>query len=112
MAGCLSCNAANLCGLCSNGYQLFAATGAKGGVCIKCTIENCDSCSLDGATVVCKTCSEGYSVNSGKCVSCQFPCLTCTATKGPNNCATCWSPFYLNHALSNGTCAQILVANC
>lgn len=54
----------------------------------------------------------GHSVNAGKCVSCHFPCATCTASSSSHNCDTCITPFFISKALSNGTCVVNTIPNC
>jgi hypothetical protein len=55
---------------------------------------------------------DGYNYNSGNCVQCLYPCLTCNANSSPNNCATCSTPYYFSDALPNGTCLLNLIPNC
>lgn len=111
MGNCLSCNATDSCGLCQNGYQLYIPQNSTG-VCIQCNIPNCQSCGLNGTTVVCLACALGYSSVGNSCVQCLYPCVTCTANQGPNNCKTCATPFYFLNALSNGSCVLNLIPNC
>lgn len=111
MGSCLSCNATNSCGLCQNGYQLYIPTNSTG-VCIQCTIQNCQSCKLNGSNVVCAACAYGYSAIGNSCVQCLYPCATCTANQGPNNCATCAIPYYFATALSTGACVVNTIPNC
>lgn len=111
MGNCLSCNATNSCGLCQNGYQLYIPQNGTG-VCIQCNIQNCQTCALNGSSTVCSTCALGYSAIGNSCVLCQFPCVTCTANQGPNNCASCSTPYYFATPLSSGACVVNLIPNC
>jgi hypothetical protein len=81
MAGCISCSTSNSCGLCANGFQLSTNSStnstSRTGICIKCRIQNCDTCEISGSQVQCKKCALGYSANNGNCNYCQFPCATC-----------------------------------
>jgi hypothetical protein len=111
MGSCLSCNATNSCGLCQNGYQLYIPVNSTG-VCIQCNIANCQSCGLNGTNVICSTCMMGYSAIGNSCVQCLYPCVTCTANQGPNNCATCSIPYYFATPLASGACVINLIPNC
>lgn len=64
LAGCISCNGTNSCGLCINGLQLFESM--SGGICILCNISNCESCEprfMNSSATVCTRCAVGYSVS-------------------------------------------------
>ncbi len=111
MANCISCNGTNSCGQCQNGYQLYIPMNGAG-VCIECNIQNCQACMLSGTAVTCLTCAQDYSAVNGNCIQCQYPCMTCTSNQGPNNCATCSTPYYFMTALSNGSCVVNLIPNC
>lgn len=112
MAECVKCSAANSCGLCANGFQLSTSSTNGAGICIKCSIQNCDTCEISGSQVQCKKCALGYSANNGVCNYCQFPCATCNSNQAPNNCATCQTPMYFSTPLSNGTCVRSLIPYC
>ncbi len=116
MAGCLQCNGTDTCGLCANGLQLFSISTASS-VCINCSISNCLGCGINPNNMtqsICTRCAAGYSIspNGGACLQCLFPCNTCTANVGPNNCATCAIPEFFPTALANGTCLRNMITGC
>lgn len=115
MGGCISCNATNSCGLCANGLQLFNLQNS--GMCISCPIQNCESCGILASNLtnpICTKCAIGYSVTplANMCIQCLFPCDTCKAQAGPNNCATCQLPQFFPQANADGTCIRNLIPGC
>lgn len=111
--GCFSCSDVNICGQCSNGFQL-AIPDAAAAVCVKCQIPNCKKCGVKASTTICKKCDVGYSISptEDSCVQCLYPCDTCTAGVGPNNCATCSTPFFYKKPNADGSCKKKLVNGC
>ena len=58
--GCTNFDTASQCAVCGDGYRHDANT------CQKCTPEHCKACANDAK--ICTTCSEGYTLEGGKCV--------------------------------------------
>jgi hypothetical protein len=84
-------------------------------ICLQCKIENCVQCGKGpGADSFCEKCERGYSVspNGDKCVQCLYPCSTCTAGPGPNNCATCFAPMFFRKANADGSCKKNMISGC
>ena len=82
VTNCELCSANNVCTLCSPGYTLNV--DGFNTHCYNCsTIEGCGACSSDHT---CSGCVSGYAFVDNKCVACEEPCLTCSAT---NVCITC-----------------------
>lgn len=81
---CASCAPANpsFCQVCQGGFYYVS------GVCVPCTpSSNCLSC-LPSSPTFCTSCFS-YSVMAANqtCVSCAYPCLTCS--NSPTSCTTC-----------------------
>lgn len=94
MSGCASCNGRGTCSTCSNGYNWIpnkvvtataglSITGA--GACSPCDNPYTLTCSTDGKTSL--TCMDGSYLNSGKCLVCTAPCVTCQ--NAATTCTTC-----------------------
>lgn len=76
--------------------------------CYICSHDNCRSCDNAGA---CNSCDSGYTLASGNCVPCKFPCQTCDQT-APTKCTSCVSPAYFKTPTSTGGCILNTVSNC
>ncbi|KAM3127649.1 hypothetical protein pb186bvf_020246 [Paramecium bursaria] len=91
LANCSTCPG-NVCSACVSNYFLYQPTTGSN-VCYKCPT-NCSQCNSNGQT--CTSCSSGYVLNNGGCLSVQQ--ANC-ATIGPNGCLTCNYGFYLQNNL-------------
>ncbi|KAL4450910.1 hypothetical protein ABPG74_011752 [Tetrahymena malaccensis] len=99
---CKACqNTSISCTSCYNNYY-YDSTQSK---CILCS-STCKTC--DGSTNLCTSCLDGYSLISGQCQLCQFPCQTC-ASGNTNSCLSCPSNYYLD--ATQNTC-NICSNNC
>jgi len=76
ISNCLQCSQTNpqACSICSPGFFI---NGTK---CSKCS-SNCSSCISE---TICTACVAGFtlpsSVSQGTCLSCTYPCKTCSGT--------------------------------
>lgn len=77
--GCTTCNADQICTICSPGYYLNL------GSCISCGV-GCTECDKTAGT--CTKCLAGYGLSSAKqCVQCIANCADCSSTGVCNSCS-------------------------
>lgn len=109
---------------------------SNGDECLKCQVDNCESCSQDQYCGVClngfklfegkcfnctlmncqvcsdhnycSSCATGYDLMNGKCVMCSYPCTTCN---DQGNCVTCSTPYYIQSSYA-GFCMPATIADC
>ena len=115
---CSSCNPANFCIACKEGYYAANVSATQSGIervtCKSCDIENCVHCGnkkdqvKDSTYLGCSLCKSGYGIVGGRCEKCSENCLYCHEES--KECSFCEAGFMLNK--STNTCDKISVDNC
>ena len=124
--GCKACdNPAKdneVCTECNNGSYLTPTSqcvdqcsklgnyyGADDNKCKECTVANCAECNADGS---CKTCRNGFYLDTKECKACDSSCKSCSGAS-VNDCTACPSGKALKYdATGNkGTCGEGCVVN-
>jgi len=109
---CATCTSPTSCDICASTFIPTVPAGgctcnnhlnffinSAGTQCIDCTtlFPHCLSCSTNAGQTTCTSCSSGYFVSGGSCLSCPSTCTNCLSTV---SCQTCIS----NLAQMNGVC--------
>ena len=88
---CLTCNEADLCLSCKNGYEL------KNQICTKGCIENCFQCENP-----CLLCKYGYILTNGYCAKCPVGCDSCSTDM--SQCFSCSEGYKYENFLCKKKC--------
>lgn len=115
---CQSCNAADFCVSCKEGYfaanKAVAENGIEKVVCQPCDIDNCLYCGQksdqvkDSSFLTCTLCKSGYGIVGGKCEKCPDNCLYCHEES--KECSFCETGYLLKK--ETNTCEKISIDNC
>lgn len=115
--GCASCQSAQVCSACSEGYYASERKNVEGEdqvTCSACSIDNCLFCQkaadqMKGQDfLTCNLCKTGYGLISGKCEKCPDNCQYCHEEN--RECTFCEQGYFLSPA--DNTCKPIDVPHC